>query len=410
MRNKSVALLNIQRCDSHGAVLLAYALEKVLTLEGYDVKNLNYKYAGRVVEKNIIKRIIKKLRIKIRKQFHLSYIGQTIKGLPIKSEFDVQSENFRKFRQNNLHLTREITDVHDEILKDFDIFVVGSDVVWKPEIVACEDRELYFLHSVPQDALKISYAGSIGTDDEEVLAAHDSGFHHAFDSLDFVSVREQSMISFIQRYTDKPVKSVIDPVFLLTTEDYLKIEKKPVKILKSAYLYVYSLGGGQRALQEANRFATENQLSVLLDLNDGFSDADLITVAWESAISAGPSEFLYNMRHADYVITDSFHATAFAILFNKPFWVFRRERIGNQQKTSGTACLINGTSQSANRMGNSIRMADLLDRFSLSDRMYNGSLSGKEIDWNSVNKKIHSEREAGLKYLLGAFQGESNEK
>lgn len=383
---KKIALLNIQRCNSHGAVLLAYALEQILSSEGYVVQTLDYKYAGRLTEKKLLLRLWKKVQIKIKKQMHLTYLNKNWGGVSIKSQFDLQSRRFDKFRKIHLHLTKEITDVYDPVLTNYNVFVVGSDVVWKPEIVRCEDKEIYFLKSAPQNAIKIAYAASVGTDDAEVLKQYDAFYQKAFDSFDHISIREQSMIPFIEQYTNQKVISVIDPVFLLSAEDYRAIEMNGNQRSDGKqYVYVYLLSRNETAVKEANLIAKKRNWSVLVDLNEGPYDSGLFEVETVSAISAGPAEFLYNIRNADCVITDSFHATAFAIIFNREFWVFKRGKI-------------------------SVRMSDLLKRFDLYKRMYDGEINDGEIDWQSVNSKILREREKGLKYLLNAIQDKGNKK
>ena len=376
---KKIALLNIQQCNSHGAVLLAYALEKILISGGYEVQNINYKYAGRIVEKSLLKKIYKTIIYKCKKQWHLGDSNRKVLGMPIKSEYSLQKQKFDEFRKNNLHLTRKISDVYDSILQQFDIFIVGSDVVWKPEIVACEDREIYFLRSVPENALKIAYAASIGTDDEEILQKFDQKYQGAFDKFDYISVREQSMIPFLKKYTIKNIVNVIDPVFLLEPDDYISIEKDSLRnVHKKTYVYVYLIGANETAVREANKFAKKHSLSILLDLNESFQYSELVTVNAESAISAGPAEFLYNIRNAEYVITDSFHASSFSLIFNINFCVFKRGKI-------------------------SVRMSDLLSKFKLKNRMYDGMIPENNIDWSTVNEKIRDERNKGMKFLLDSI-------
>lgn len=377
-----IALLNIQRCNSHGAVLLAYALEKVLISNGFEVQNIDYKYAGRFIDKNLIEKYFKIIKLKIKNKLHLTYLGKSICDTSLKKEYDMQAKNFSSFRKKFLHLTREVVNVDDKILNNFDIFIVGSDVVWKPEIARCIDREIYFLKTVPKKAKKIAYAASIGTNDKEILDKHEKFYRNAFDDLDYISIREQSMINFVKKYTNKSVKSVIDPVFLLDVKDYIKIEKKPKKVIENKeYIYVYLLSKNERAIRFANKLAKKENISILIDLNDAFKDSDMISVNKVSAINAGPSEFLYNIRHAKYVITDSFHTTAFSILFNRKFWVFPRGKI-------------------------SIRMEDLLDRFNLNFKMVKENISKDVVNWNIINEKIKKERNEGLKYLLGAIKDE----
>ena len=378
MTIKHIGLLNIQRCDSHGAVLLAYAMEHFLLEEGYAVNTIDYKYAGRIVENNVLKKLINKLLIKWKKQLHMSYANKTVCGESVKSEYDIQHSHFEEFRKNLLTLTKEVTNVNDQMVNSFDAIVVGSDVVWKPEIARCIDRELYFLRSPKKEIRKVAYAASIGTNDAEFLEKYEECYENAFDRLDFISVREKSSVSFIKKFTDKQVDVVIDPVFLLDKSEYMKIEKKTDYKVKGSYVYVYILGTNEKAIKLANDFAAKNGLSIVLDINESFELSNLITVPCQSAISAGPQEFLYNLRNASYVMTDSFHATAFSIIYNKPFWVFKRGKI-------------------------SVRMSDLINTFSLGGRMASDTLDDSNIDWVCVNQEILKIRKAGAKWLLNAL-------
>lgn len=379
MEKEKIGLLNIQHCDSHGAVLLAYALETVLKRWGYTVSTIDYKYAGRIVERNVVKKLVRKFLIKWKKQFHLAYVGETVCGQSVKKEYDSQHENFESFRTAFLHLTREIADVNDEILNSYDVIIVGSDVVWKPEIARCIDREIYFLRSPEERIKKIAYAASIGTSDERVLNEHEKYYAGAFDALDFISVREKSSIPFIKKFASKPVDEVIDPVFLLETNDYTEIEKEPAWGEFKDYIYLYLIGENENAIKLANEFASRRGSKILLDLNCSFELSELITVPCMSAISAGPQEFLYNIRNASYVITDSFHTTAFSILYNKPFWVFNRGNI-------------------------SVRMSDLISTFGLNNRMSVDSLTEDKIEWDTVNQMVDEKRRDGMNWLYSALK------
>lgn len=84
------------------------------------------------------------------------------------------------------------------------------------------------------------------------------------------------------------------------------------------------------------------------------------------------------------MITDSFHATAFSILYNITFWVFRRGKI-------------------------SVRMTDLTERFSVCSRMYEGNITTDPIDWKAINEKIAEERSRGITYLMTGLKGKRDE-
>lgn len=384
--NMKIGLINIQRCDSHGAVLLAYALEKIVRDLGFDVWNIDYKYAGRIVERNWIKKYYRISKIILKKRLHLTYARKKILGCSLKKEYDVQHDRFEKFRNEFLNLTNEIVDPHDKLLQRFDGFIVGSDVVWKPEIAACEDKEIYFLKSAPDNAVKIAYAASIGTDDKSLLCKYEDCYKNAFDNFDYISIREQSMIGFVKKFTDKDIVSLIDPVFLLSPEEYTKLEKNSRGDNDNAdYIYVYTIGDNETAILEADKLAKKWNCRILLDVNDGFANSKKISVEAESAISAGPAEFIYNIRRAKYVITDSFHATAFSLLYNIPFCVFDRGKI-------------------------SVRMNDILKRFNIGDRRYSGFLNLDDIDWEAVNTQISRERKNGIDYIKGALENVKRRK
>ena len=145
------------------------------------------------------------------------------------------------------------------------------------------------------------------------------------------------------------------------------------------YIYVYILGNNPIAIKEANQLALKENCSILIDLNENFDNASLLTTNVQSAVSEGPLEFLYNIRHAKYVITDSFHATCFSLINNVPFTVFDRGEV-------------------------SVRMRDLLKRFNIYDRHYEGNnLRFDLLPWERINKQIEEERKRGIGFLEEAF-------
>lgn len=383
MQRKKVGLINLQRCNSHGAVLLAYALANVLEKQEYEVNVINYIHAGRNPEKNIIKKILRKIRYIAINKLKLNNFNRKICGISLSKEYSIQRKRYSEFREKMLEITRVVSSIDDPIFKEFDFLIVGSDVVWKPDIANSIDREVYFLKVGGKHCINIAYAASIGTDDQSILTTNKEAYINAFDSLDKISIREHSMIGFVQEYTDKEVYNVIDPVFLLHQDDYIKIENN-ANVINDDYIYVYIIGDNVSALKEADKLAHMWNCKILLDLSECFDNAKIFTVPTISGISAGPAEFIYNIRNAKYIITDSFHATSFALIFNIPFCVFDRGKI-------------------------SVRMIDLINKFDISDRRYVGSINLNDIDWTRINTQIECERDKGLEYLKEAMSLKKNE-
>ena len=380
MNTRKIGLINIQHCDSHGAVLLAFAMEKVISEMGYIPVNLDYSFAGRIIENNTLIKILKILNDWLKKKVRAERFNHRVAGKSVYISYILQHRNFKSFRKKYLNLSSKINNPTSRTLYGYDAYIVGSDVVWKPEIVRCKDKDVFFLKFANKSTRKIAYSASVGTDDYTFLSKYSNDYKDAFDNFDYLSIREQSMIGFVKQYTNKTVISVIDPVFLIDKSVFSAVEKNNHdEFSKNSYLYLYILGENKKAIAETQIFAESIGCQVLVDLNCDFDNSAQLSLTSESAISDGPDGFIYNIRNAKYIITDSFHATAFALIYNIPFCVFGRSNL-------------------------SVRMNDLLSRFGLVDRKYDGKIPNGPIDWEKVNKQIERERETGINYLIEALK------
>lgn len=193
-----------------------------------------------------------------------------------------------------------IEDIGDE----YDYFIVGSDQVWRPSWFLPK----YFLDFAPNNK-KIAYAASIAnpeiSDDKKEI------FKAALMTFPKISVREEGAIKIIHELTGRDdVQLVLDPVMLLTQDEWLNVAKKPVwfdEKYSNGYVFTYYLS--KEPPPEINRIAKKLGLPVvnLLDWKN----------YWHYITS--PEEFIYLFANASLIYTNSFHGTAFSILFRKPF-------------------------------------------------------------------------------------------
>ncbi len=230
---------------------------------------------------------------------------------------------FRKMylteERRRLHSARGIYDYTDQI----ETYVVGSDQVWNPEITAgFQDGYFCTFRSWKKDAARyVAYAASIGSERlDEKYTKTLSGLLQNFDAI---SLREALAVPYIQQACEQELTVVLDPVFLIKREEWLSLFDTKVQ-RKRKYIAVYYTEYNDEMAKYLRKMERETGWEVLM-LRMG-------TFHWTEhtkyAIGCGPSEFLELIYHAEYVVTNSFHGTAFSILFQKPFTVFLHSRQG----------------------------------------------------------------------------------
>lgn len=206
---------------------------------------------------------------------------------------------------NYRHLPRDFS-------KRFDYFVVGSDQVWhgwKNDI--CELEYFFLMFADPSQRLTI--APSFGFD--EFPQKNLSTYKKGLGGFEYLSVREERGAELIEELTGKEATVLLDPTMLIDTSEWLKILKKPSQYIDDNYVFVYSLGGFKGEIMDKTRnLADELDLKVI----------DIMDIDSDYYIHTRPDEFLYWIHNARLVVTDSFHASVFSILFNRPFVVTER--------------------------------------------------------------------------------------
>lgn len=278
----------------------------------------------------------------------------------------VRSSKFKDFENLNIQ-TRFDFPYFQEIADDYDFFVVGSDQVWRPAWVPS------FLEFVPREK-KVSYAASIGInvipdDKKEFMRRGISDFN-------YISVREESAIKIVKDLTGRDdAILVLDPVLLLTAEEWLSIAQKPTWF-KGRYSRGYVLTYHLSKLPPP-------QCQILADKLD-LPIINLLDTDNYNHFTTGPAEFVWLFANASLVCTNSFHGMAFSTLFKHPF-------------------VLNGLrSQNDPRLISFLKLFGLGDRFTPEDPM--------TIDFTRRDEVLPIEREKAFRFLSEAFGIDSLEK
>ena len=203
-----------------------------------------------------------------------------------------------------------------------DCYICATDVIWKCNKNAGFDRGFFLACDSMKGKYKIAYAASRGPvveldkEKQQLFLEYISEFQH-------ISVREESLGNYIESISDIKVTHVLDPVLLHEKEFYEPIIKRPGR--KKGYVLLYVVMESAIPLIElAVAFAEKNGLEVI-ELSENMADAKIPAGTHHKVVyDIGIEEWLGYMDEAEYIFTNSFHATCFSILFHKQFFVGKR--------------------------------------------------------------------------------------
>lgn len=302
----------------YGGLLQAWAMVRMINEMGYNAEQivLGNKKAG-IPQKTIFKKI-KQLGVEgtfSAVRWKLKKISGT---MPDEKIFAQTKSLCTEFRNSIPHSERYDEDDLEMTNKLYDVFIVGSDQVWNPYWI----REAYLLSFV-KGRPRISYAASIANFDFSMKEKQ--RFIKAIEQFDAVSVREKKAVWYIKKFSQVNPALVLDPTLLLRKEHYANIEKEVNVPEKYIFCYFLNMESKKRTL--AQKIAEEQKCRIVYPIwyrqqvlyNDN-------TFGEQTLLEVGPREWLYLIHHASLVLTDSFHALVFSILYQKQFYHIPRTK------------------------------------------------------------------------------------
>ena len=302
-----VGILTFHRAHNYGAIMQLYALKTYIENLGHEVQVIDY--IKERIDRGYPKVRLPKTGTEEEKEI-LEYGEEAYKR---------KWEKFNKFIME-LDKTEEVHSEEDLEKLDLDYIICGSDQIWNPNYT--EGFDPVYFGGKNKIARKISYAASMGIkranlEDEKTL-------EDRLSNLDYISVREECLRKYAQKFTNKRVQTVLDPSLLLDAEDYLRIEIKPQY---SNYLFVYTMFENENMMKIADKIAKEKGLTVVELTQDGNKPNKEHHI---QVSDAGPGEFIGLVNNADFIVTNSFHGTNFALIFNKEFYTIPVELVNSR--------------------------------------------------------------------------------
>ena len=362
---KKIATITTHSALNYGAVLQAYALSTYLNNIGYHCEVLDYQPDYVNESYRLIKVPHNPSEILLAGFQALHY-----------QERKKRRTKFETFRRNYLKTTFEKMTQKEELISianRFDILICGSDQIWNPKLHHFD--ESYFLSYPEIKAKRISYAASFGQDLLDDASKKEIARRISF--IERFGCREYSAKRLVQELSGKKAAMVLDPVFLLSAETWRKL-KTTFECSKNRYVLAYFLSNPGQSIKVAEKYAQKSGRRLC---SIGFSPRDITNQA-TNCYDLGPQEFLSAIDDADTIITNSFHATAFAIIFRKNF--FTRLSCGSDSRNDRVLSLL--------------KQLDLESRI-FTDETANTVDFSEEIDYEQVEIKLNQLIETSSAFL-----------
>ena len=382
-----IGIITFQLAWNCGAVLQCAALKRKLESWGNEVEVINYlpdykryryvKYQNpfKVAYKNFSQNKKQKKLTRLKKALKASV--RVVLNYSSKSGRLKQKNDFAEFNEHFLNLTREYHNLK-ELQKDppaCDVYISGSDQLWNPNLTNGTPDGAYFLDFGDKQIVKASYAVSVCELDVNKWR---SELKALLCNFDYISLRETEMKSDLEDICQKEISVCIDPTFLLDADAYLEFEKTVE--CPDKYLLVYALdnpGSNDLLFKTVKKLSEKRGLEIMVISGPHKWPYSVRKYSPQDGIS--PGEFLTYIKNADVVVTNSFHATAFSVIYQKDFYTITTPGRGS-------------------------RVTELLTNLQLQDRLLTDSdnmLDGtyKTLDYSIVKEKLLKHRLSSEVYL-----------
>jgi len=364
-----IGIITLPTRTNYGGILQAFALSRVLKDLGHSpeviylpvVWNVRwYKYPL-----TIIKRVIKRY---ILNEKNIIFIERKL-----NREYPIVSKNTWNFIER--YIPFRIVHKYESIKEnEYDAFVVGSDQIWRPQYVTGPIENVYLAFAKDWNIKRVVYSASFGTDKWEYSKEQTCLCKQLLKQFNGVSCREKNGVEMCKEKFDCTAEHVLDPTLLLEKDIYSNFFDCNNSLHYDEILYyILDWTDNKRKLLD---YIIKKTGCKSFAVNSNYEDP---TARVEDRIQPRVEQWLQGFYDAKYVITDSFHACVFSIIFNKPFWVVLNENRGTS------------------------RISSLLSIFDLSNRIVSDIDSIKDVDspinWDNVNAKWCKYKASSLDFI-----------
>lgn len=363
MSKEKVGILTRTSASNSGTLLQNYALQQAILRMGYDAET---------VSDELPRKLFSKKKTEIQRGLKVYLYGKydQWKTKRENKEETLREKRCQSFKKKNIRCF-SLTDL-DELNRRYRTLISGSDQIWaqpaEPELYG------YFMqNTVSPDVVKASYAVSVGADYAE--DARDNVRKYLSD-FDYISVREKTSEEIIKKYTDKKIVMACDPVLLFPTDFWQDLSNK--RKIAQPYIYCHFLSDHPWYFEKTAELFRQMD-GVQVYVHERFPRGGH---PYQQAQVYSPEDFLSYIQYADYVLTDSYHAFLFSLLFERN--VIALERFSGEVKNVQNGRLL----FVADKLG-------IRDRYMKKDE----EIRARAIDYAPIRERIEAFRQESEAYL-----------
>lgn len=362
-----ISVLTLHAVINYGSALQSYATQKIFEDLGLETEIVDYRREP-VLESSL------PLSKKIAKA---SGVAGKIKTILLHPSSKKGRKVFDSFLDSHINQTPQRYTYDEDFEKypiESDIFCTGSDQVWNSGWHNGTPRPFY-LSFVPEGKKKIAFSASFGK--QELEDWEKSEVTELLSSYDAISIRETSGVDIVKNLEIENAVHILDPTMVLEPKYWYELSEE--RLVKEKYVLVYQLCNNTEFDKYAVKFSKEKGLKLIRMC----IRYDQIRKPGHGIVLPPVEGFLSLIRHAEYVLTDSFHCTAFSLTFHKQFVDFYPSAYGS-------------------RLESVVKMVGLEER--LITDYSNFEIADKTIDYESVDGIISIKRAEGMNFLKNAVE------
>jgi hypothetical protein len=371
---KAIGVITYHQSINYGANLQAYALQEVLKGMGYVPEIIDYN--------NPHMRWASLSRLRWLRHIAWRNIARLLAGTE-------RQERTKRFRQRCMRMsTRQYSDL-EALHSDppsYDAYVTGSDQVWNPFIQGNDPS--YFLTFAPVGRRRISYAASFGL--SRIPDQFITRYGEWLNQIHYLSTREAEGKRIIKQLTGREAEVTLDPTLLLDERHWREIAV-PYDT-DEPYILCYHMPGDKVVDRSINEIARHVSTLMGWGIVSIGQREYMGLVPWRrSVFNAGPAEFLGLVQNASFIVTNSFHGTAFAVNYKKPFAIPVNLTIPPERTRNS-------------RIASLLRMLELEDRLvPAGERMQEGYVP--DIDYRRAGMMLQEQRQKSIDFLRDSLEG-----
>lgn len=366
-KNKKIGIITLNGYFNYGNRLQNYATEYILESLGFEVETIINTTKKEVVHKrSLLEKVYEmglyNIVIKIKDKIW-SYINKD----KIEKYEGIKRKKFKKFSKeylNESHYEISINNIPHDINLKYDYFITGSDQVWNPTFP--DTSEVNFLTFANKEK-RIALAPSFGI--SNLPNQFKENYKSWINGIKMLSVREYAGADIIKNLTGRSAEVLVDPTMVLDKNHWESICKESKVKPQSKYIFTYILGDlSNKRKKFINDIAKENSLEVV----------NITDIKQLNTYATGPREFIDFLNSSNLVITDSFHASVFSLIFEKPLIVMDRKD---------------------DNLAMSSRIDTLFKKFNIPSRYYQDLNTSKIFESYNIDKCLKQEQNRFYDYI-----------